>query len=311
MSHKMNTVFSGDMEQKKYIVTGGAGFIGSHIVDALIARGDSVVVIDDLSSGNIENINKKAVFHRVDIRDVDALRKVFDQSVQGIFHCAAIVSVQYSIEHPEETEMINVEGTRNVLKVASEKGVIRVIFCSSAAVYGETTETAVNESVKANPQSPYGKDKLEGEIECIRYAKDTNLETVILRYFNVFGTRQRGDSSYAGVIARFIELRNESKPLTIFGDGSQTRDFVNVKDVVSANLKAMDTSSISGEVINIGSGKATSVKEIAKIISSTVLFAPARKEVKNSLADITKAKSTLHWSPIVSLKEGIGDLLVL
>ncbi|MEN9913105.1 MAG: hypothetical protein RLY66_513 [Candidatus Parcubacteria bacterium] len=300
------------MKKRHFVVTGGAGFIGSHITDALVARGDKVTVIDDLSSGTREMVNSQAIFHQVDIRDVDALNRIFKtDGIDGVFHCAAIISVQYSIEHPEETKSVNREGTKNVLEVSSQNGVKRAVFCSSAAVYGATSDSAVSESTPANPQSPYGMDKEAGEKEFLQYAHQSSLESVILRYFNVYGPRQRGDSPYAGVIARFIQRKKDMQPMTIFGDGSQTRDFVHVSDVVSANLKAMDEPGISGQVINIGSGSAVSVKDIANIIGGNIEHAPAREEVKNSLADISKAKSVLHWEPQISLREGIRELLVL
>ena len=294
---------------KKYVVTGGAGFIGSHIVDALIARGDMVVVIDDLSSGFRENISPLAEFHRVDIRDIDAVRTVFRGDIDGVFHCAAIVSVQYSLEHPKDTARINIDGTKNILQVSAETNVRRLVFCSSAAVYGNASIAAVTETVLPDPQSPYGIQKLRGEQECIAYATQGVFETVILRYFNVYGHRQRGDSSYAGVIALFVRTYLAHKSLTIFGDGSQTRDFINVSDVVSANLAAMSTAGISGQVFNIGSGTSTSVKELARVIGGTIEYAPARIEIRNSLADISKARHMLSWFPRIELREGIQTLV--
>ena len=294
---------------KKYIVTGGAGFIGSHITDALIARGDDVIVIDDLSNGFSQNVNPKAEFHQIDICNASELNTLFDKNIEGVFHCAAIVSVQYSLEHPEDTAKINIQGTKNILESAAKNNLKRLVFCSSAAVYGETSDAPVLESAPTKPISPYGKQKLAGESECLTYVKESKLETVILRYFNVYGPRQRDDSSYAGVISIFVKNNSLGKPLTIFGDGSQMRDFIHVMDIAAANLKAMDTEGVSGEIINIGSGKATSVKEVAESIGGEIVYAAPRVEVKNSLADISKAKHILNWSPAVILKEGVAELV--
>ena len=294
---------------KTYVVTGGAGFIGSHIVDALIARGDRVIVLDDLSNGFRENVNPKAQLHIVDIRNSNILDSFIPAGVDGLFHCAAIVSVQYSLEHPKDTADINIQGTKNILEIAVRKGIRRVVFSSSAAVYGETSDKAVSESLQPHPENPYGMQKLTGEKECAQYTETSGLETVILRYFNVYGSRQRGDSSYSGVIAAFAKKRIVNQPLTIFGDGSQTRDFIHVSDIVLANLAAMDTVSATGKVFNVGSGIATSVKEVADIIGGDIVYAPARTEVKNSLADISKIQKSLNWSPRTNLKKGISDLL--
>jgi len=290
-------------ESKKYIVTGGAGFIGSHLLDALIGRGDSVFVIDNLSSGSRSNVNPKAELIEGDVRDALFIEKtIADIKPDGIFHMAAIVSVQFSIEHPEETFEINVTGTKNVYEAA---GGVRIIFSSSSAVYGDVPADAISENAPLNPKSPYGEHKKTGE----QYA------TVSLRYFNVFGSRQRGDSAYAGVIARFLKMNQSGKPLTVFGDGLQTRDFVHVSDVVAANIAAMDALIVSGEAINVGSGIATSVQQIAEIFAeksplgrNAIQYLPPRIEPKNSLADISKAQKLLKWSPKVTLKQGIALL---
>jgi UDP-glucose 4-epimerase len=292
---------------KKYVVTGGAGFIGSHLVDALVARGDKVAIVDDLSSGLRANINPQATFYEADIRDAAALGKILSEfPPDGIFHMAAIVSVQFSIEHPEDTFEVNVTGIKNIFNAAKKA---RIVFSSSSAVYGDVISgdvpAAVSETAPLNPKSPYGMHKKMGE----QYAD------ISLRYFNVYGPRQRGDSSYAGVIARFLEMTRQNKSLSIFGDGSQTRDFVHVSDVVAANILAMENTNISGEAINIGSGKATSVKEIAEIFGGdsvesgvAIEYMPPRIEPKNSLADISKAQKTLKWSPKMLLSKGIALL---
>jgi UDP-glucose 4-epimerase len=294
--------------KKTYIVTGGAGFIGSHLVDALIERGHEVRVIDNLSSGSVSNVNPKATLFKLNICDLEAMRPVF-AGADGVFHMAAIVSVQYSLEHPEEARAVNLEGTRNVIEAAKANQVKRLVFSSSSAVYGEK-DGAITETASTDPQSPYGAQKLEGEKLCFSREGDSALEAIALRYFNVYGPRQRGDSAYSGVIARFLKLKREGKPFSIYGDGSQTRDFISVHDIVSANIIAMDSKDVEGEPINIGSGKATSVKELAEVIGGEIEYLPARIEPKNSLSNISKAKELLIWNPTVPLKEGINELLM-
>jgi UDP-glucose 4-epimerase len=283
---------------KKYIVTGGAGFIGSHLTDSLVKEGHEVIIIDNMSTGLASNLNPKASFEKIDIRDKTALEKIFlKERPDGVFHLAAVVSVQFSLEHPEETFEVNVTGTKNVGEAARKVGA-RMIFSSSSAIYGEPkNQEPIVESAPLDPKSPYGEHKKTGEA----------WSDVSLRYFNVYGERQRGDSPYAGVIARFLILKKEHKPLTIFGDGSQTRDFVHVSDVVVANLKAMQ-STLTKEAINIGSGKAISIKEIADMFGGPIDYMPPRIEPKHSLADISKTKKLLKWSPSVSLQEGIKKL---
>jgi|ERR1035437_2668875 UDP-glucose 4-epimerase len=276
---------------KKYIVTGGAGFIGSHLTDELISQGHDVIVVDNLSSGYKENIHSKAVFQHIDILDKDALKKAF-AGADGVFHMAAIVSVQYSLEHPEETYEINVTGTKNVVEAARANGIKKVVFSSSAAVYGDYDGgDPIDESFPLNPKSPYGEHKMLGE----------KIADFSLRYFNVYGNRQRADSPYAGVIAQFMKKHREGKALTLFGDGSQTRDFVSVLDVVDANIKAME-SIIQKDVVNIGSGVSVSIKEIAEILGGEIQYLPARIEPKNSKANISKAKKLLTWAPRQELR---------
>lgn len=290
-------------QKRIYVVTGGAGFIGSHLVDVLIEHGHEVRVIDNLSSGIQAQVNPKASFFNVDICDRQALKPLF-KDADGVFHLAAIVSVQYSLEHPEEAKTVNVEGTRNVFEVAKEMGVKRLVFSSSSAVYGEK-DGAIIESASTKPVNPYGVQKLEGEKLCFREA---GIETVALRYFNVYGSRQRGDSPYSGVIARFLKFKKEGKPLSVFGDGSQTRDFVSVHDVVQANIAAIYSDKAAGQAFNIGSGKAVSVKGLAEAVGGPIKYLSPRIEAKNSLADISKAREILGWSPKISLKEGIEEL---
>lgn len=293
---------------EKVIVTGGAGFIGSHIVDALVSSGYEVHIIDNLSSGKEENVNSKATFHNVDIRDYEKLLPIF-KDVKYVFHEAAYPQVQYSIENPIETHDINVNGMLNILEAGRVSGVKRLIFASSSAIYGNQDTLPIEESMEPKPLSPYGAHKYIGEVYCKLWSEIYNIETVALRYFNVYGPRQSFEGAYASVIAKFLNLRKLGKPLTITGDGNQTRDFVNVKDVASANILAMKGDKVGkGEVINIGGTNKYSVNQIAELIGGPIEYIPPRIEPKDTQADISKAKELLNWKPQVSLEEGILEL---
>lgn len=229
----------------RYLVTGGAGFIGSHITDALIEQGHKVVVLDNLSSGhreNLANVIARIEFIQGDVRDAATCLKAAE-GCDGIFHEAALVSVPDSINRPRDNHDMNITGTLNVLEAARQQGVQRVVFASSAAVYGDNPELPKRESMLPEPKSPYAMAKLAGEYYLKVYAECFGLETVALRYFNVFGPRQDPSSMYSGVISVFSERIKKGLPITIYGDGQQTRDFVNVKDVVQANFLAMQVDS--------------------------------------------------------------------
>jgi len=293
---------------EKVIITGGAGFIGSHIVDQLVQDGYEVHVMDNFSSGQKENINPKATLHMVDIRDKDKLIPIF-KDAKYVFHHAALPQVQYSIDNPIETNEVNATGTLNVLEASRVNKVKRVIFASSCAVYGDQEKLPIAEDMPANPLSPYGAQKCISEIYMRLYAQIYNLETVSLRYFNVYGPRQGVDGAYASVIPKFIELNKKGMPLSVTGDGEQTRDFVNVKDVVRANILAMESGGVGGgEAINIGSSQQYSVNHIAKLIGGDVSYMPSRTEIRNIQANIGKAKKFLNWEPRVILEEGIREL---
>src|SRR3989339_720931 len=249
----------------KLVVTGGAGFIGSHVVDRLIELGHQVVVIDNLLLGKKSFVNKKAKFVKADIRDFGKLKKYFS-GAEAVFHLAADPRLPISIEDPITTHEINVTGTINVLEAARKCGVTKVIFSSSCAVYADTDILPINENAITIPLSPYGLHKLIGEQYCRLYSSLFGLETVCLRYFNVFGPRKLATGSYPMVIPIFLRQRTEGKKLTIVGDGLQTRDYVQVSDVVNANILAWKSAIKNGEAINIGSGKQVSVNEIAEII---------------------------------------------
>jgi UDP-glucose 4-epimerase len=296
------------MEKEKIIVTGGAGFIGSHIVDALIDEGYEVHVVDNLSAGKKENVNEKAILHIVDIRDKEKLMPIFE-GAKYVFHEAAMPRVQYSIENPIETNEINVTGLLNVLEASRLNKVKRLIFASSAAVYGDQEKLPATEDMIASPLSPYAAHKYIGEVYLKLYAQIYGLETVALRYFNVYGPRLDPEGAYPLVIGYFLKLSKQGLTLSITGDGNQTRDFVHVRDVARANLLAMRSDKVGkGEVVNIGTGKRFSVNYIAKLIGGPVEYIPPRIEPRDTEADITKAKELLGWQPSVAIEKGIEEL---
>jgi nucleoside-diphosphate-sugar epimerase len=290
----------------KILVTGGAGFIGSNLVDKLIDEGYKVFIIDNLSSGKKENINKKAVFYKADICHLDKILPLFKE-IDYVFHLAANPRVIFSVENPIESHKVNIDGALNVLYASYKNRVKRLIFASSSAVYGDIKKLPLKENITPNPISPYGLHKLIGEYYCKLFSNLYNLETVCLRYFNVYGPRMDPNGPYALVIGKFLKLRKENKPLTIYGDGKQTRDFIYVDDVVKANILAMKSKKVGrGEVINICSRKNYSINYIAKLIGGRKIYLPARKgEMKHTLGDNSLAKKLLGWKPEISLEEGI------
>ena len=295
-------------KSQKMVVVGGAGFIGSHVTDALIARGFGVYVIDNLSGGKMENVNPKAIFHKADIRELELLPPII-KGAKFVFHFAALPRVQYSIEHPEETHDVNVTGTLNVLIASKEEGVRRVIFSASSSAYGDQKTLPLKESMTSIPKSPYGLHKYIGEQYCRVWSEVYGLPTVSLRYFNVYGPRMNPAGGYALAIGKFLKQRKEGKPLTIWGDGTQTRDFTHVSDVVRANLLAMESKRVGkGEIINIGAGRNFSVNQLAKLIGGPVFNEPPRLEPHDTLADNSLAKKLLGWKPEVTLDGGIAEL---
>lgn len=292
----------------KILVTGGAGFIGSNAVDALLEKGHEVHVIDNLSGGKQENINPKAVFHKADICNLEEIKPLF-VGVDYVFHFAAMPRVQYSIEHPLETNEINIGGTQNVLIAAHEAGVKKVVYSASSSAYGEQDTMPLVETMLPKPVSPYGLQKYVGEHMCRIWSRVYGLPTVCLRYFNVYGPRQSEEGAYALVIARFLKQKREGQKMTITGDGLQTRDFTHVRDVVRANILAMESDKVgNGEVINIGAGNNKSVLEIAKLIGGEYEFIPARIEPRNTLADNTLARELLGWIPQENFEQGVEEL---
>lgn len=294
---------------KKIVVVGGAGFIGSNLVNALVKRGDDVYVIDDLSGGKKENVNSKAALHVVDMRvreDIDPIIKGADT----VFHLAALPRVQYSIEHPQETHDVNVNGTLNVLLSAKDGGVRRVVYSASSSAYGDQEVMPVIETMLPDPISPYGLQKYIGERYARVFSEVYGLETVSLRYFNVYGQNQDPKGEYAAVVSKFIEKKKLGEPLTITGDGEQTRDFTHVNDVVQANILASENDNVGkGEVLNIGAGNNCTINDLAKIIGGEIKYTEARLEPRHSRADNRKAKELLGWKPWVTLEEGIRELM--
>ncbi|MCI0679729.1 NAD-dependent epimerase/dehydratase family protein [bacterium] len=298
---------------KKMVVTGGAGFIGSHIVDELFKRRfdvhvADVHVVDNLAAGKKENVNPRAVFHEADVRDYDALLDIFD-GADVVFHQAALPRVEYSIKHPVETNEVNIGGTLNVLHAAKEAGVRRVVYAGSSSAYGDQEILPLVETMPTNPLSPYGLQKHVGELYARVWSAMHGLETVSLRYFNVYGPGMDPNGAYALVIAKFLKQRADRRPITITGDGEQTRDFTHIKDVVDANLRAAFSDRVGrGEIINIGAGRGVSVGRIAELIGGPVEYIPARLEPKHTAADNSLARKLLGWEPTITIEEGIEEL---
>ena len=306
------------LKNKKIVVTGGAGFIGSHIVDALVDQGALVTVIDNLSTGKKENLSdvaNKINFIVGDITDVELLNKAF-VGAYAVVHEAAIASVPQSIAYPKETFEINVEGTSKVFRVAKEMGVDRVVYATSSAVYGDDPVMPKNETMKTGPISPYGQHKLANEITAQLFYNSFGLKTIGLRYFNVFGPRQNPFSEYSAVIPKFISLMKKGSAPSIYGDGTQTRDFIYVSDIVEANMQALKTEKGFGEVFNVATGLKVSLNELVDKINTILgtslitTYLPAKSgDIKDSYADITKARSFLGFEPKVSFEEGLAKVV--
>lgn len=290
--------------RKKYLITGGAGFIGSTIVDKLVERGHKVVVIDNLSTGKYENVNKNAEFYKLDINSQDCF-DCFD-GVDTVFHTAARARVQPSIEDPITYNNINVNGTLSMLKMASENKVRRFVYSASSSAYGNSKKLPFTEEQETNPLSPYGAQKLIGEIYCKMYSEVYGLETVCLRYFNVYGERQPLTGAYALVMGIFVNQVLSGNPMTIFGDGEQRRDFTYVGDVVEANLLASTSDKVGkGEVINIGNGDNRSINQLAEMIGGDKIHLEPKLEPRETLADRQKAKKLLNWEPSMKLEDWV------
>ncbi len=294
---------------KKSVVTGGAGFIGSHIVDALVARGDEVHVVDNYSAGKREDrMNTKAIYHELDVRSTDEVEKIF-QGTAVVFHTAAIPRVPYSVEHPVETADVNIVGTVSVLTAAAKAKVRRVVYSSSGSSYGEQEIMPLVETMPASPVHPYGLQKYVGELFAALWPAIYGIETVSLRYFNVYGPRLDPEGPYALAVGAFLLARKNGRPLTIYGDGTITRDYTYVGDVARANLLAAESTNVGkGEVINIGAGRNVTIQYLAELVGGEIVYAAPRIEAHDSQADNRKAKELLGWEPKVKLEEGIAEL---
>jgi len=293
----------------KLLVTGGAGFIGSHIVDELVRQGHKVSIIDNLSLGKKEHLNAKAKFYKKDIRNFKEIKPLF-KGIDCVFHLAAQPRIQPSIINPAYSFDNNVIGTFNVLLAAKENKVPKIIYSASSSAYGDQKTLPLREIMTAYPKNPYALFKYMGEEMAGLFHKMYELPVVCLRYFNVYGERQSTEGAYATVIGIFLKQKKAGKPLTIVGDGNQRRDFTYVKDVVRANIVAMGSKKAVGHLINIGSGKNYSVNEVAKMIDPKHVYIPPRPgETKVTLADISKAKKLLNWTPQVMLEDWLRKMV--
>ena len=302
----------------QYVVTGGAGFIGSHTVEELVRRGETVVVLDDLSSGKEENlaeIRSKISFIKGSITDLEAVRKAV-QSADYVLHLAARTSVPRSVKDPLETNKINVEGTLNVLVAARDAKVKRVVFAASSSAYGETPTLPKVESMQPAPISPYGVAKYAGELYAQAFGHVYGLENVCLRYFNIFGPRQDPSSPYSGVLAKFCSAFLEGTQPVVFGDGEQSRDSTYVDNAVAANLLACTGPNASGKVFNIGTGGRVTLNQTLALLaklsgaSPEIKYDPPRDgDIRDSQADISQARELLQYEPLVDFEEGLRRTL--
>ncbi len=298
----------------RYLVTGGAGFIGSNTVDELVKQGHSVIVLDDLSNGkesNLSGVVGKIEFIRGSITDLDTVRKAC-RGADYVLHLAARASVPRSIKDPLETNRVNVDGTLNVLVAARDAKVRRVVFSASSSAYGETPTLPKVETMPAAPISPYGVSKLAGEIYLQVFGRVYGLENVSLRYFNVFGPRQDPGSPYSGVLSRFCLALLQGEPPVVYGDGEQSRDFNYIDNVVEANLLACEAPNASGKVLNIGTGGRFTLNHTLKLLEEfsgsrvkAKYEAPREGDIRDSQADISQARKILGYNPRVGFEEGL------
>jgi UDP-glucose 4-epimerase len=298
----------------KVLVTGGGGFIGSNLVRALIERGDDVRVLDNFSTGNRANLADLAGDVAVVEGELRSYERVHaaTRGVEVVFHQGALPSVPRSVQDPLTTGAVNVEGTLNVLLAARDEGIRRVVFASSSSVYGNSDELPRVETQNPDPISPYGVSKLAAERYCVSFARVYPIETVALRYFNVFGPNQDPTSQYAAVVPRFVTAIAEERPVTVYGDGEQKRDFTFVSNIVEANLLAADADGVSGRVLNVATGRGTSVNELADTICAVLGKGVEREydeersgDVRDSWADVARAQEALGWQPRVELEAGL------
>jgi UDP-glucose 4-epimerase len=300
------------------LVTGGAGFIGSHLVEALVGRGQRVRVLDDLSTGlgsNLAGLNPAPELIHGDVADAATTARAVE-GVQVVYHLAALASVQKSVENPSATHRVCATGTLHILDAARRAGVLRVVYAASSSAYGIPVRDVQTESDPVSPLSPYAAAKLAGELYAQAFAVSFGLETVRLRFFNIFGPRQRADSPYSGVIALFLSALSSGRTPTIFGDGLQSRDFTFVADVVQALTRAAETPGVSGRVYNVGTGRSVNLLELAaalnKLLGTSLVpkhGAERAGDVRHSRADITLARQELGYEPSVSFENGLEQTL--
>jgi UDP-glucose 4-epimerase len=298
----------------KVLVTGGGGFIGSNLVRALVEQGDDVRVLDNFSTGNRMNLAELANDVEIVEGELRSYERVHaaTRGVEVVFHQGALPSVPRSVQDPLTTSAVNVEGTLNVLLAARDEGVRRVVCASSSSVYGNSGDLPRFETAHPDPISPYGVSKLAAERYCVSFSRVYPLQTVALRYFNVFGPNQDPTSQYAAVVPRFITAIADGRPVAIYGDGEQRRDFTYVENVVEANVLAAVTEGVSGAVLNVATGRATSVNELADTIGSLLGRSVERDDqpertgdVRDSWADVTRSRDLLGWEPRIGLEEGL------
>lgn len=298
----------------KYLVTGGLGFIGSNLVDYLLEKGHEIEVVDDLSTGKESYENSKATYHRYSITELDHMMEL-TKGIDGIFHVAAWARLQRSIDDPLGTNHANITGTLTLLQAARINNIKRFVFSSSSSVYGQQDKAVMTETMLLNPLHPYALQKLTGEMYCRMYSRLFDINTVILRYFNVYGPRQIIDGDYALVIGKFLRQKESNEKMTVYGDGEQTRAYTHVTDVVRANLMAMELSMDKGEseTFNIGTDKETSVNQITEMLGGEVEHVIPNPrgefEERRKAADFSKALRILGWKPEVTIEEGIKRLI--
>ena len=303
---------------KKILITGGAGFIGSHLTDLLLEKGNFVRVLDNFSSGKLENLpsgNIDLEIQTGDTRNRDEVAKAV-KGMDAVIHLAAVASVQASVDDPDATHGSNFLGTLNLLEGCKKEKIKRFLYASSAAIYGDVATLPVSEDTPANPLTPYAADKLAGEYYLDFYRRQHGLEPGIFRFFNVFGPRQDPSSPYSGVISIFADRSLSNQPVTVFGDGKHTRDFIYVQDLTRILLQALMTDSLETGPVNVGNGQQTSINEIIDTLGQiqqqklTVTYTPSRLgDIKYSVADISRLKSRFAFKPAVSLKQGLKNLL--
>lgn len=306
-----HAIDNGEQRMSSYLVTGGAGFIGSHLAETLLSRGHAVRVIDNLFTGHRRNVPAGAEFLEGDLAD-PAVAACAAQGMDFVLHQAAIPSVPRSVKNPVESNRANVDATLNMLVAARDARVKRLVFAGSSSEYGDTPVLPKHEDMPTNPLSPYALQKVVGEQYCLMFTRLYGLETVSIRYFNVFGPRQDPGSPYSGVISLFIKTLLEGRAPTIHGDGGQTRDFTYVANVVDGVLRAVEAPGVAGEAFNVATNSRVSLNELFAILKGIIgasvepVYGPARVgDVRDSQADITKATQRLGYSPSVSLEEGL------